>query len=528
VGFWSRLFGERETAEQKLARARGHVDDGEPNLALAIVEPLDGPEVDELRHRARALAERLDRDRALRENPRRIGPDRDDPLRAANAPPSIGPDPDDPLRDEDLDDPYRGAAKEGKRRNQPTLQPGELSIQFGADGSTTIGTGDGAVTLNAPISDDDGRPRSADALDVAGRVLASTGAQELDTRGFAFVEACVVCVRAGQDLPRMSNPQRAAIAGLVVAAHSREPARIAAFIRAAHPAVAEDVAWFATPLAVQFAAKELGALVLDGLVKPTTVLLEALVRDEPRLCAEIVTKVGEPWLIGEALLLGELPGLTWADCRQPTEEWRALEIRRLVRTGELDAALALEQTHADEHGPHYTATFELARALAKLDAASATTKVLALDPHIDYAGWLTGLARAGIGVEVVDRWIEALDSFTYDPFTHFAQTLAACIDLGDVTRARHSIAKGGPTGWQIACAAHDALGRAHDRQSLLAACYERAPAGVVAGRAVAYGAFPFGAGKIVSQPAWLAFTDPHPIETLALVAALGGDMPRWP
>jgi hypothetical protein len=44
---------------------------------------------------------------------------------------------------------------------------------------------------------------------------------------------------------------------------------------------------------------------------------------------------------------------------------------------------------------------------------------------------------------------------------------------------------------------------------------------------IAFGAMPFGAGKMVHQPAWLVFGDPHPLETLAIPAALGDDAPSW-
>jgi hypothetical protein len=34
-------------------------------------------------------------------------------------------------------------------------------------------------------------------------------------------------------------------------------------------------------------------------------------------------------------------------------------------------------------------------------------------------------------------------------------------------------------------------------------------------------------GKIVYRPQWLQLTEPHPIETLSIVAALGPDGPAW-
>lgn len=164
-----------------------------------------------------------------------------------------------------------------------------------------------------------------------------------------------------------------------------------------------------------------------------------------------------------------------------------------------------------------------------MDPARALAKLRTFDPIVDYAGWLAGVIRARVdgAAEVVDVWIDAIGPLTYDPYAHFAEALAACIELADVERTRRCIAKAGPTGWQLACAARDALARTTAREQLLAACYERVPPGVVAGRGIPFGAFPFAVGKVVLQPAWLAFTEPHPIETLAVVAALGDDSPRW-
>ncbi|MDQ3366524.1 MAG: hypothetical protein M3680_13950 [Myxococcota bacterium] len=62
---------------------------------------------------------------------------------------------------------------------------------------------------------------------------------------------------------------------------------------------------------------------------------------------------------------------------------------------------------------------------------------------------------------------------------------------------------GGPTGWQIACAAFHQISQFPDatvRAALLAACYERVPPGVVAGRANGFGAMPLGAASsFISQ-----------------------------
>ena len=508
-------------------------------IALSIVAALDGPEADELRVQARTMAERLDRGVEERANaPRPTAPE---------------PDPDDPLRDGGDEaprrraappgDPYRDAAKRGKQPKPPARSKpprGGLSIQFGADGSTTIGTDDGDVTLNAPISDDDGRPRSTDALDVARRLLASTSAQELDARAFAFVEACVVLARANEPLPAITDARRRAVAELAVAACTRDPARVVAVIRAARPDVAEDLAWFATPLALEFAAKELGQLALEGLVTTTTKLTEGLVAVDPALCLQVVERSNAPMLAAIVSLQAEdagneLPALAahWLDYNKipdPAQSytWRALRIRWLLRR-DLDAALAVADEDAGDTGPDFQGSIELAIHLAKLHPDRAVAKARQFTPHVDHAGWIVGLTRArvdGIGA-LLDDWIAKLTPATYDPWAYFAELLACCIEQGEVERVKRCIAAGGPTGWQIACAAHHAFAKAEDRGTLLAACYERVSPGCVAGRAMAAGMFTLGAGKMVRQPAWLAFTDPHPIETLALAAALGAAMPRW-
>ncbi|MDQ3338054.1 MAG: hypothetical protein M4D80_23055 [Myxococcota bacterium] len=524
MGFWSRLFGERESAEQKIARARHHLDEREPRLSLKIVERLDGPEADEIRRHARALAETLERQ-----------------LQGV-VPRSSEPDADDPLRDHE-DGPYRapGKPKQQKQPKQPTRPgPGALSIHLGADGSTIIGTGDGgAVTLNAAISDDDGRPRSTDAIDVARRVLASTAEQPIDPRALAFVEAVVVLARAGEPLPRIGNAQRRAVAELAVAATAGDAARVASLIEGGAPEVTEELAWFATPLAVGFAAHELGALALRGLVTPTWMLIEALVKTEPETCAQIVERSASPLFGGNAWLLAdaagvELPNVAWIDWRtadDQQDEWRALEIRRLARR-DLEAALVLAAEHADICGPDYAASLELVQALAKTDPKRALAAARDVEPHVDRAGLLAGLAQSRVegAAEIVDGWIAALGRGTYDPYSYFSELLSASIALGDVERVKRCIAAAGPTGWQIACAAHAALAAAAargDAHPLLEACYERVPAGVVASRGISRGMLPLAAGKVVMQPGWLDFADPHPIETLALVTALGAETPRW-
>ena len=129
--------------------------------------------------------------------------------------------------------------------------------------------------------------------------------------------------------------------------------------------------------------------------------------------------------------------------------------------------------------------------------------------------------------ELVDTWIDHLAPMTYDPYAFFRDVLEACIELGDAARVRRLYERGGPTGWQVAHAARWQLGRAANRGALLDACLARYEAGSVAGRAVDGPGLPFAVGKVVIRPQWLQLTDPHPIETLSIVAALGSDGPAW-
>ena len=163
MGFWSRWFGgERETDAQKLDRARQHLDDGEPKLALAIVERIAGPEADEVRTRARAVEDGLVTRAEVRPE-RSIAPDGED-LRRGSVDDS---EPRPAKQSRPPGDPYRDPARQPKQKKQPKPPkpaPGDLQIQFGADGSTTFVTGDGALTLNAPNTRISARTPSATAI----------------------------------------------------------------------------------------------------------------------------------------------------------------------------------------------------------------------------------------------------------------------------------------------------------------------------------------------------------------------------
>jgi hypothetical protein len=134
-----------------------------------------------------------------------------------------------------------------------------------------------------------------------------------------------------------------------------------------------------------------------------------------------------------------------------------------------------------------------------------------------------GVPEAGA---VVDEWIAQLGPDAYNPHFYFRGVLEACLDLGDVARTRRCLERAGATGWQVAHAARWRLGRATPRDELLAACLDRYAPGPVSGRAVERHA-PFGVGNVVIRPGWLDFSEPHPVETLSVVAALGADGPAW-
>ena len=75
--------------------------------------------------------------------------------------------------------------------------------------------GGSSVVFNAPASDDDGRPRSTDGLQVARRVVATLStARRLELPAYSFVDAVALLARAGETLPRIRDPQRRRLAEL--------------------------------------------------------------------------------------------------------------------------------------------------------------------------------------------------------------------------------------------------------------------------------------------------------------------------
>lgn len=501
MGFLSKLFGGGETPDQRIARAQRHIDEGEPELAVRTLSSLDGEEAAAVRNRAIAAIDTRD------------------------AQPDPEPELVDPLDDEDEELPRQPV--------QGGAPAGGIGISFGADGSTRIESAGSVVTLNQPVSDDDGRPRSSDGVAIARGVLEAMREHPMDARAFAFIDAALLLGREQQPVPAMRHPQRQAVLALVLAASTRDPAKVVAAIHDAPEIAADEVGYFAATVAA-FAAKQLAG---ERRVMPSLQLVTALLTSAPDRVLTVVERA-QPTFAGAALLLAEaagvaVPGLEerWRDFQaidasdEDRAAWRAFAVRRLART---DAAAAYA-LYDDEETPEDWddgVTF----ALAKADPVRGRAKLRELGPEVDHAGWLRGCATHADAdtLALVDEWIVALGPLTYHPYAYFEVVMDACLRLGDVGRTRTLLAKGGPTGWQVATAAHHGLAEtARDRAALLAALYERATPGIVAGRAVARGGFPLGAGKMVIQPAWLDFATPHPIETLAVVVALGADNLRW-
>jgi len=502
MGFLSKLFGSRETPKERIERAQRHVDEGEPELAVRTLSSLDGEEAAAVRNRAIAA------------------------IHTRDAQPDPEPELVDPIDDDDDELPRQPV--------QRATQTGGIGISFGADGSTRIESAGSVVTLNQPVSDDDGRPRSRDGLAVARAVLDAVREQPMEPRAFAFIDAALLVGREKQPAPAMRHPQRQAVLDLALAASTRDPAKVTAAIHDAPEIAADEVGYFAATVAA-FAAKQLAA---EPRVMPSLQLVTALLTSAPESLLAVVERA-QPTFAGAALLLAEaagvaVPGLDerWRDFQaidasdEDRAAWRAFAIRRVART---DAAAAYA-LYDDEETPEDwddSVTF----ALAKADPVRGRAKLTELGPVVDHAGWLRGCVAGDTGPDtlaLVDAWIAALGPATYHPYAYFEAVLDACLALGDVERTRTLLAKAGPTGWQVATAAHHGLAATTgDRAALLGALYERVAPGIVAGRAVARGGFPLGAGKMVIQPTWLDFTTPHPIETLAIVTALGADNPHW-
>ena len=209
MGFLSKLFGGGETPEQRIVRAQRHIDEGEPELAVRTLSSIDGDEAAAVRNRAIAAIDTRD------------------------AQPDPEPELVDPIDDEDEELPRQPA-----QRGTPA---GGIGISFGADGSTRIESAGSVVTLNQPVSDDDGRPRSTDGVAIARGVLEAVREQPMDPRAFAFIDAALLLGREKAATPAMRHPQRQAVLELALAASSRDPAKVVAAIHDAPEIAADEV-----------------------------------------------------------------------------------------------------------------------------------------------------------------------------------------------------------------------------------------------------------------------------------------------
>ncbi len=436
-----------------------------------------------------------------------------------------------PKSDEAIDAEIAAAYAEEEEYDALMAAQGGMVISFGADGSTRIGSGRDQVVLNEPRSDDDGRPRSTDGLAVARRFLEACGDRPLEAPlPLSFVDAAMVAARAGDSMPSFGDEARTklglltwcAALGDVDRALERDGDEIArnAVLTRTHPAAL-----------LAKAPQHLGAIV------------RAMAADEA-LATEHLTAMAEadirdPVLV-EATLVAMDHGLDpepflkrWRDPDTIDDEkkahfWRAAEVRRTARV-DLKRALELEEAlpglwSHDEH-----ASIAVAARLARVDPGRAFERAIDIEPDLDQMGWLRGcsLGKAARMGELLDRWIEHLGPMTYDPHFFMLGVLETCIEQGDPVRARRLLENGGPTSWQVAHAAHDALARCSDPEPFLEVLLDRYEPGAVAGRAVERHGFPLAAGKVVIRPAWLDFHEPHPVETLSVTAALAGQGPIW-
>jgi len=208
--------------------------------------------------------------------------------------------------------------------------------------------------------------------------------------------------------------------------------------------------------------------------------------------------------------------------------WRAAEVRRLARV-ELDAALTLEEALPRNWSNDREASMAVAARLARVDPETAFERAVALGADYDHVGWFEGCIAAKIprAGTLIDAWIRELGPYTYDAYFYATAILEACIELGDQARARACLETGGFTGWQVAHAARWALARAPEPVRFLDVLLDRYDPGCVSGRAYEPRGLNLGRGKGVMHPEWLDFFDPHPVETLSIIASLGERNPLW-
>jgi hypothetical protein len=504
MSFFGRLLG-RETDEQRIMRASECIASGEPDLVPKILMGIDADPARVLITRARDMVAAREAKAAL----------------PAPARPHFEVDETDPESAEFRRDPY-------VHRPESVL-----TLGFAGDGTQTIGIGDDLVALNQPRSDDDGKKRSRDGLDVARRLVKTLADEDrLELPAFPFIEAALLLARAGDKPRRFKSSQRRRLADMCWASVARDHERVIAL-----GAADAKVGAYVVPLVLPFAPGLLAKFAPDDLS-----VLRVLAAIDPAAAEAAIAKLAintTPIVIGEATLLAIDAGFDpapllarWPKLDEAGDDtahlWRAFEVRRLART-DLEAAFELERKLPDLWKRDDDASYAIAARLAKADPDRALARAAELGPDLYHVGWLNGCVRGAPdrAGALVDAWIDDFTASTYDPYGFFRAILIACIELGDPARVRRLCQRGGPNGWQIAHAARWNLGRAANRVALLHACLAPYPAGFVAGRAVDQLGFSMAVGKVVIRPQWLQLARPHPVETLSLVAALGPDGPMW-
>ncbi|MCA9639958.1 MAG: hypothetical protein KC492_04660, partial [Myxococcales bacterium] len=338
--------------------------------------------------------------------------------------------------------------KKSKRHAPPLKSPpfsdstDELSIGYQPDGSIDIQSGASRVVLNEPRQDDDGRPRSPDGLDVARRLLAKLAPQRsLEEPAYTFVEAALLAARAGDSLPAFASTRRGLLAELCCAAAARDSERLLAVSDRD-----EQLTYYRDALLLPFDAPRVLTRSPQNL--HAIVLTAASDRGlAERHLAELADQDLPDGLLVEATLVALDLGLDakpllrkWQVPRGNDEGerchlWRAAEVRRTVRT-DLEAALALEVELPAGWRHDDDASLAVAVRLARSDPARAVAIAKEMEADLRHMSWLRGCAREsapGAG-ELVDEWISAFNSGTYDPYGYFSGVLESCLCLGDVTR----------------------------------------------------------------------------------------------
>lgn len=406
---------------------------------------------------------------------------------------------------------------------------GGMVISFGADGSTTIGSGRDQVVLNQPRSDDDGRPRSTDGLAVARRFLDDCKDRPLEMPDpISFVDAAMVAARAGDSMPAFVDERRTKLGALCWSAVLGDPG----------PGLDAADEWIVPPRnsvltrthPVELLAKaphHLGAIVRAMAVDEALATTHLAAMADAALSDAVLV---EATLVAMDHGLDTEPFLKrWQDPEAIDDAaaahfWRAAAVRRMARV-DLKRALELEEALPGQWSHDEPASIAVAARLARVDPNRAFEVAVDIEPDLYRAGWLRGCSLGGAARmgELLDRWIEHLSPMTYDPHFFMMAVLHTCIDQGDRERARRLLENGGPTGWQVAHAAHDALRCSSDAEPFLDVLLDRYEPGAVSARAIERSGPSFSVGKSVVRPAWLDFREPHPVETLSVTAALGGE-----